>query len=282
LQISPEQSLPDTFSKALKYLKIEGHSLTALPEQCKLLRNLLTLDLTNNQLLSLDDGFVQYHPGLVHLNLAGNRISSLSTSLSTLPLQILELSRNCLTEVPSAIFQLENLRILCLNYNKIVTISSRIGRLQSLQTLSLLYNQIEVFPMELIQLKSLMNFNVAGNPLRMSLEENKRMAVTPFAFPSLLELSCRIYSRSFGENPEALNLLPENLKAVMLLSEKCSYCSAPILASFKTFVTLFDMSKDITTMSIHESYGTKIPVAHNLCSFSCVKKKFYKRSKKSL
>ena len=55
--------------------------------------------------------------------------------------QFLDLSNQCLTEIPPEVFQLTNLKKLCLSYSQIEVIPSAISQLTNLTELHLFGNQ---------------------------------------------------------------------------------------------------------------------------------------------
>ncbi|XP_030929493.1 plant intracellular Ras-group-related LRR protein 6 [Quercus lobata] len=135
----------------------------------KSLPNLLCLKLDNNPLRQIpSDGF-QAVSRIQVLDLSGNA-SSLPehpafSSMSHL--QELYLRRMQLHEVPSDIFNLQQLRILDLSQNSLQSISVEFQRLISLSELGLSDNNISVLPPELGLLEpSLQALRLDGNPMR--------------------------------------------------------------------------------------------------------------------
>ncbi|KAK7809625.1 plant intracellular ras-group-related lrr protein 6, partial [Quercus suber] len=135
----------------------------------KSLPNLLCLKLDNNPLRQIpSDGF-QAVSRVQVLDLSGNA-SSLPehpafSSMSHL--QELYLRRMQLHEVPSDIFNLQQLRILDLSQNSLQSVSVEFQRLTSLSELGLSDNNISVLPPELGLLEpSLQALRLDGNPMR--------------------------------------------------------------------------------------------------------------------
>ncbi|XP_050247476.1 plant intracellular Ras-group-related LRR protein 6 isoform X2 [Quercus robur] len=135
----------------------------------KSLPNLLCLKLDNNPLRQIpSDGF-QAVSRIQVLDLSGNA-SSLPehpafSSMSHL--QELYLRRMQLHEVPSDIFNLQQLRILDLSQNSLQSVSVEFQRLTSLSELGLSDNNISVLPPELGLLEpSLQALRLDGNPMR--------------------------------------------------------------------------------------------------------------------
>ena len=104
---------------------------------------------------------------------ANNNILDLSNQgLTSIPsyvfnqtnLQELNISHNSLTgAIQSQIGQLKNLVILNASYNKMTGVPAEVGQLQNLQVLDLSYNQLTGLPNELGNLKNLKTLNLSGN-----------------------------------------------------------------------------------------------------------------------
>ncbi|KAL5151607.1 Plant intracellular Ras-group-related LRR protein 6 [Glycine soja] len=135
----------------------------------KSLSSLSCLKLDNNPLRQIpSDGF-EMVPKLQILDLSGNAASLLDgPAFSSLPyLQELYLRRMRLSEVPSDIVGLHQLRILDLSQNSLQSIPVGLKALTSLQELDLSNNNIAVLPPELGLLEpSLQALRLDGNPLR--------------------------------------------------------------------------------------------------------------------
>ena len=77
----------------------------------------------------------------------------------------LDLSRQGLTEIPTEVFQLQNLRSLNLYSNKIVKISDSIAQLQNLIEINFSSNQIVEIPDAIAQLQNLRSLNLSKNKI---------------------------------------------------------------------------------------------------------------------
>ena len=87
------------------------------------------------------------------LNLSKNKLdekSFPSTLRRLVFLEELNLSGNCLTEIPPFVFTLPRLKVLHLAENKILKISPQIGNLISLERLYLGNNQLKDIPRQVI------------------------------------------------------------------------------------------------------------------------------------
>jgi len=104
---------------------------------------------------------------LIYLKLSGLSLSQLPTEIGLLTnLRVLLLNNNQLSELPTDIGRLSNLRRLYLDQNQLSELPAEIGRLSSLQELGLSNNQLSQLPAQLWQLTSLQKFYLDQNQLR--------------------------------------------------------------------------------------------------------------------
>ncbi len=132
--------------KEVTYLNLSGCGLTTLPLELKLFSGLKILNLSNNNLVSVNpkmlENFVQ--------------------------LKILDLSNNKIGEIPYSIGCLSKLEILDLSHNTISSLPPAVSNLQSLTTLDLSYNTISLFPPAISSLQSIETLDLSGNPIALS------------------------------------------------------------------------------------------------------------------
>ncbi|XP_033111740.1 leucine-rich repeat and immunoglobulin-like domain-containing nogo receptor-interacting protein 2 [Anneissia japonica] len=149
-------------------------------------RLLLTIDLKNNALTHLTSrSFINY-PNLQQLDLSSNQISSINPGgFSGLnKLKILWLSFNRITSLTSKVFQaMPNLEVLHLEGNAIVTISAdAFAGLTRLKEINLNANRLQNLPENV--------FHSVPNLVRLSLSENVlNLPTTSRVFTSLLSLA---------------------------------------------------------------------------------------------
>lgn len=184
-----------TFPNLLE-LQVINCSLMTLDERdFQLLSNLLVLNMTNNQLRSLDDANVfDTLENLEELSLGSNRIEYLDQKIfsklrklrsldlqrnklaqldvdtfnSNVNLQFLYLSFNKLTRLKLGIFDpLKNLEVLSLDDNELTSLPSRIfDKCKSLSVLNLSWNKIiDINLVQLANLPALRTVRFSGNPL---------------------------------------------------------------------------------------------------------------------
>jgi oligosaccharyltransferase complex subunit delta (ribophorin II) len=111
---------------------------------------LLSLNLSNNQILTIEDKTFDYLNSLLYLNLSNNLIYNLTGSLFSKlsQLETILLSKNKLSFVDKSYFKgLTNLKFLDLGYNEIMSISKDSFHLNSicLEQLILKSNEIRNF-----------------------------------------------------------------------------------------------------------------------------------------
>lgn len=182
-----------------------------------------TLDLQSNKLVSFCDDFVSYEQtpvlrNLRSLDLAKNRLTQVSIIFASLPkLDTLSLGYNQITSIEPLIFQENNtLDTLILTNNKIETISENIANLMKLATLLAENNNIKNFPPELAFL-NLKNLSILGNPSILATEK-----MTSKGTAHLLQyLKNKLSEEKIAKNaamvkafkPRALPVLEEPVKA---------------------------------------------------------------------
>ncbi|XP_064616334.1 leucine-rich repeat-containing protein 58-like [Liolophura sinensis] len=188
LDAIPEFLMP--CAHQLKSLQLDHNSITVLPRSIAMFKNLITLDLSNNQMSHLsselcslsflrtlsaknnlldtesipkDFGSLQ---ALEILNFSGN-------GFIDVPIQITELSRlrslymgqNCLKSLPSEVKHLTRLQNLYLGGNQLSGIPAEVGQLQNLACLVLCDNQLQSLPPTLVSLRRLQSLSLHNNCL---------------------------------------------------------------------------------------------------------------------
>ncbi|KAA0176598.1 hypothetical protein FNF27_01879 [Cafeteria roenbergensis] len=99
------------------------------------------------------------------LRMCNNYIRSLSSAFlfQVLQVRILDLSNNCLTELPDAMCGMGSLEILKLPSNALESLPERLGRMGKLRMLDLRGNKLKTLPPEVLLLASLEVLLLAGN-----------------------------------------------------------------------------------------------------------------------
>ncbi|PVZ97966.1 hypothetical protein BB558_006049 [Smittium angustum] len=114
---------------------------------------------------------LQYTPGLRKLDLSSNNINSIDDTLTEYftNLEELILNNNKISSIPDNFRKLQNLEILCLSNNTIQNFPIQIADLTRLTRLDLSFNFIKTIPDEISNLQNLSVFNITGNNISGSL-----------------------------------------------------------------------------------------------------------------
>lgn len=144
---------------------INNHCLQ-FPHNLNKASTLISLDLSNNLLVSLDNVDMSELGRLRSFNLQGNRLDSLPDEIGKLKsLCLLNLSSNNINKVNEALFKLTSLVSLDLSFNHICELPSDIGKLVNIERLAISNNSLAKFPDEFCELKQLSELDVRYNSL---------------------------------------------------------------------------------------------------------------------
>ena len=160
------KSFPDSiqFMKCLTELVAQRNQIDSLPTHFSAMKSLVSLNLSENKLSSL-----KHLEGLNHLQklvVKNNQISHIDKDVisSWTSLRHLELDGNLLTEISSSIEALaKTLIVLCVSHNAIRALPSTIGSLTSLKRLNLRFNSIECIPASISKCTNLTKLLLHGN-----------------------------------------------------------------------------------------------------------------------
>ncbi|XP_049849364.1 protein flightless-1 [Schistocerca gregaria] len=152
----------------LLFLDLSSNNLETLPPQTRRLANLQTLVLNHNPL-----GHFQLRqlPSLMNLETLHMRdtqrtLSNIPSNLDSLTnLRDLDLAQNALPKVPEALYALPNLRRLNLSDNEITELSQAVDLWQHLETLNLCRNKLTALPASLCKINTLRRLYVNDNQL---------------------------------------------------------------------------------------------------------------------
>ncbi|XP_053616142.1 lutropin-choriogonadotropic hormone receptor [Plodia interpunctella] len=205
-------------------LDCRGSRLTALPP---LNKDIISLDVSNNNISALPRGALQPAVGLRDLNLSMNRLESVSGGALAAPaLARLWLDRCALRRLPAhALLDLHRLHYLSAEDNYISDMSpEELGGVRQLRSLRLARNLLRLVPPALARLHHLQTLNLAGNlvselgdsslpPLTalhtLVLKRNRITYISVRAFANTPNLRVlRLEENLLTELPAALRLLP--------------------------------------------------------------------------
>ncbi len=171
--------------KLLHILNLRGNFLEELPS-FKNFSQIISLDLNGNRLSNLPTSITKLKT-LTSLDLGNNSLQSLPITIHFLKeLEVLCLSNNLLWDLPEEIGQLTSLLELYLNKNQLKEIPNSIGNLSQLTEINLASNYLSTLPQEIIQCQNLAKLNLMANPTLSSL---------PQGIQELQNRGCRIKAK---------------------------------------------------------------------------------------
>lgn len=162
-----ELELAEGAGKTLQSLDVSSNKLDSLPWSALASCELIELKARSNQLTGVAlEGVEGGLQNLVHLDLSHNQIVSLGEAFSGLSaLQLCTLSGNKLTKLPD-MGALKSLAILQVAENCLDAIPISMHSLMTLRNVDLARNNIKSVQPDIGNMKNLTSLNLAGNPLR--------------------------------------------------------------------------------------------------------------------
>jgi len=245
-----------------------GIRLARIDQRMLKLRNLVTLDLSNNEISKIPEDW-KVMESLKEINLSHNHLEGISRgfcvgSLSK-TLRLLNLSSNKLILLPNYFCSLNGLYTLVLSSNKMKALPPSIAKMTQLKHFDIGDNEIEALPGGFARLR-LDSLEMTGNFFPTSVE-SRILRDRLQKVPSLLEIAARlIVCRGIKTTPE--DLTPQMI-AYLDSGMRC-LCSAPVWNSVVSAIVVLELRRVCSTLS---SDGLdSVPLEANLCSGECLQK----------
>ncbi|KAL6993333.1 Plant intracellular Ras-group-related LRR protein 4 [Sarracenia purpurea var. burkii] len=222
--------LPDSIGKlsSLITLDLSENQIVALPATIGGLSSLEKLDLHSNRIGELPDSIGDLL-SLVCLDLSGNQLTFLPATFRRLVLlEELDLSSNHLSVLPDSIGSLVNLKKLNVETNNIEEIPHSIGQCSSLTELHADYNRLKALPEAIGRITSLEILSVRYNNIRqlpttMSSLSNLRELNVSFneleSVPESLCFATTLVKINVSNNFADLQALPRSIGNLEMLEE---------------------------------------------------------------
>lgn len=283
LTIKERSALPSKgFPRTLIDLAVTDIGCAQMPIGILNLSNLLTLDLSNNQIELLPKAFGNLK--ITKLNLSKNQFgnSALLKDWSWLnganiqrSLNTLNVSGNKLKFIPSTLCSCVNLGSLDASFNQITNIPTAIHQLTQLKTLNLSSNNIKALPYTITKRRfdvvdiSSNSFPSDDTVRSIVLAVHIRQCNCDYRAPSLLEISARAVIKH--RVPYLNEATPAILKDILFFSPLCANPKCEALCfDMKTFsnCNLIQLNSKQRITSYNQSY---FPAEGPFCSRSCSK-----------
>ncbi|KVI02996.1 plant intracellular Ras-group-related LRR protein 4-like [Cynara cardunculus var. scolymus] len=222
--------LPDSIGKlsSLVTLNLSENQLLALPSSIGSLLSLTKLNLYSNKIVELPESIGNL-VNLVHLDLRGNLLTSLPATFGRLTrLQDLDLSSNNLPVLPDSLGSLVSLQKLNIETNGIEEIPHAIGHCTSLTVLLADYNKLKALPEAVGRIESLEKLSVRYNnisrlPTTMSSLKNIKQLDLSFneldSVPESLCFATTLIKINISNNFADLRSLPRSIGNLENLEE---------------------------------------------------------------
>ncbi|CAF1255359.1 unnamed protein product [Rotaria sordida] len=252
------------FPSTLEKLIINSsHLRTPVDRRIFILKNLHTLDLSDNNITELPSNMEMNH--LHTLIIRSNRLKSFPNTFKCPILKNLDLSQNQLEKIDLTILNLNTLERLNLSSNKIKFIPRQILRLLSqLQVFNIASNLIRFIPNCLASSGTrLHTFHYAENPLI----TEKSITCRRFNI-TLVELGLRAVIKY--RIPYDFKTLPRTLCFLLDEYEICAHCALPCLTNFGEIIVPKQLSAiGVTVHVTAANQSFSIPVQERYCSIKC-------------
>lgn len=144
IQTSTLEEIPDCVYKLynLEELDISNNKITSISKKINAMYNLKYLDLHSNKITTID---VKFPNTLTNINLSFNDILTIDDNCFAYfsSLKYVNLSYNKLLKIPSSVFENKNIKYLDFSYNNISEFDEKILSFETLIYINLSYNSID-------------------------------------------------------------------------------------------------------------------------------------------
>jgi len=151
-------------SLGLTYLDLSKNRFVTIPRSLKKLKNLIHLNLSNNEIRIGIPEWMTGLSNLTYLDLSKNDISTIPRTIEAFQkLTYLNLSFNCILVLPDYIWNLRKLSYLNLSGNNLSEIPPTINKAKNLTYLNVSNNHITMLPEAIGNLENLTHLDLFGN-----------------------------------------------------------------------------------------------------------------------
>ncbi|CAH0399347.1 unnamed protein product [Chilo suppressalis] len=276
--IKDRSQFPDKgFPRTLEFLHIIGLKLHNFRRDILLLRNLVVLDLSDNEIEKIPPEFGRL-PNLAELILVNNHLGKQSKvdwrwllgPQIIKKLKLLDLSGNSIKLLPKSIWKLQRLVTLKVDNNNLIKLPSTLGRLGSLRYLSLSKNELETLPCSLMQCP-LEHIDICYNKFQMSNNKTINMEHSPWEIyvGSLAHLVSKVVLKH--KIFYAPNLIPWTLVDFLDNSHMC-VCGAPVVNDKTHLYKEFDLKSFFNVVVFDSCRNSSVCFECYFCSPKCFSK----------
>ncbi|KAJ0175149.1 hypothetical protein K1T71_009290 [Dendrolimus kikuchii] len=267
----PMQGLPRT----LESLYLSGLKLCNFRRDILLLKRLVILDLSNNEIEKIPSEFGRM-PCLSELYLSNNQLGAkgqvdwrwlLGPQISK-QLKLLDISSNKLLYLPKAIWKLQSLLTLKLDDNKLQKLPATLGRISSLRYLTISNNELGSLPCSLMQCR-LEFIDLSSNKFHESSTGPKLQKYTPWEFyiNNLVHMAAKLLLKN--KVYYAPNIIPWTLVELLDNANMC-ICGAPVLNDKFYIHKEFELKDYFRAVAFNNNRSSSVNFECYVCSPKCL------------
>ncbi|XP_049806658.1 leucine-rich repeat-containing protein 58-like isoform X1 [Schistocerca nitens] len=253
----------------LKVLKLHHIEMDYLPDEIAGLQQLTHLEVVNSNLVEIP-AFVGTLP-LTVLNLSRNRLGIksnwdfLASPLLKENLRLLDLQKNQIQTVPNEVVKLNGLSGLHLDYNLLLSIPNGVMEMRNLRVLSVCNNRMRIFPYNLFP-HATFSLSLSNNPFIaqffvVSETPQNQEALTLKELASRVVIDHRV--------PVPWRTLPNSVVEYLQKARKCDVCTG---AYFENFIPccFISYSRIYAEIVPEREYLNSVTDVRNVCSRRCM------------